>query len=396
MTEIEATLERPATLDVREPATYERGNRQLSYFRDLINAHQGDNAAQARLARHAREINVELERRNKLARDTIGDRLELRTNPNRLAGQGGNFAPPLWLIDEFATAPRTGRVLSHLMPNLELPAGVGTVNIPRITTGTKTVTSVDGAPAGGQDIVDAAVTSAVVAISGQGDVSQQELDQSPVGTHLDYVFFRDLSADYNQTLERQLISGTGTANGQLTGILNLTTGAGAVNAVTYTDAAPTGSAMVPFLGNMAAQTGDARLMPPQMWLMRTARWAWLASSEDTAKAPFPTQSPMWPLPGTFDDDIPTPVAPLFGWPIYCDDAIPATLAATGNQDAIISCRPSDGLLLESVPHFSVITETLSGTLQVRLQLHRYVAALQRYPTGIATLTGTGLVVQSGE
>jgi len=41
-------------------------------------------------------------------------------------------------------------------------------------------------------------------------------------------------------------------------------------------------------------------------------------------------------------------------------------------------------------------DALSGTLSVRFQLHRYVAALTgRYPTGTAVLAGTGMAVQAG-
>jgi hypothetical protein len=43
----------------------------------------------------------------------------------------------------------------------------------------------------------------------------------------------------------------------------------------------------------------------------------------------------------------------------------------------------------------VNVEPLSGTLQARLQLRGYAAHLVRQPTGIATLTGTGMIVQSG-
>jgi hypothetical protein len=183
--------------------------------------------------------------------------------------------------------------------------------------------------------------------------------------------------------------------GQLPGILNATTGAGGVNAVTYTDASPTGPEQFPYVGQMAAKIGDNRLLPPEAWLMRTARWAWLASAEDTATMPIvPTgfsPTPARPTP----DGKPDPVSALLGWPVFPDDAIPATLGASSTQDAIIACRPSDHLLLESDLRTTVNLEPLSGTLQARLQLRGYAAHLIRYPTGLATLTGTGMVVQSG-
>jgi hypothetical protein len=36
---------------------------------------------------------------------------------------------------------------------------------------------------------------------------------------------------------------------------------------------------MPALGQAAAAIGDNRYMPPEAWLMRTARWAWVASGD---------------------------------------------------------------------------------------------------------------------
>jgi hypothetical protein len=85
------------------------------------------------------------------------------------------------------------------------------------------------------------------------------------------------------------------------------------------------------------------------------------------------------------------VSVLLGWPVFPDDAIPATLGTGSNQDAILLCRPSDNLLLESDERMSVNVEPLSGTLQARLQLRGYAAHMVRQPTGIC---GTGMI-QSG-
>ena len=109
--------------------------------------------------------------------------------------------------------------------------------------------------------------------------------------------------------------------------------------------------------------------------MRTAREAWLYLA---------------------DDRRPHPAAALGPYPIAKSDVIPTTLGAGGNQDALIACRPSDMLLLESAPKVRVDTQSLSGTLGVRLPIVGYAAALvARYPTGIATVQGTGLAGQSG-
>jgi hypothetical protein len=223
----------------------------------------------------------------------------------------------------------------------------------------------------------------------------QLLEQSPVGAHSDWAWFKDLSSAYDNTLEQQLLIGTGsptsiTAQSQLPGILNLPTGTGQqyVNKITYTDAAPTGSAMFASFGKMVAQIGDNRGLSPECWLMRTARWGWLMTSEDTALRPFEMPT----LRG------PTPECPgsLIGWPAMMDNSIPITLGTTGTQDTVIACRPSDLIIFEADPVQSTFVEVLSGTLGARIQFRNYVAAITgRYPTGIAYLTGSGCIPVSG-
>ncbi len=87
-------------------------------------------------------------------------------------------------------------------------------------------------------------------------------------------------------------------------------------------------------------------------------------------------------------------APLLGWPCYLSDAIPTTLGTAKNQDVVVCIRPGDQMLFESEPKTAVHQEVLARTVGVRFQLWRYAAVLWRYPTGIATLGGTGLAIQS--
>jgi len=356
-----------------EPLIYRR-DQPVSFFRDLaLLAANSDSAASVRLAQHATEMRTVLPQREveREARARAGG-VEYRVNPNRTDGTGGHFAPPVWLLDEFAAAPRPGRVLSNLIPGLPLPRGASEVKLPRLTTGTLTGTPADGAAVPSRDIVDAGASQPVTPIAGMSDVSLQLLEQSPPGAHLDFAIFRDLTGSYDAQLETLLINGSGTGT-QFAGILNLTTGAGGVSAVTYTDATPAAVELFPFISQAFAQLGDARSLPPETWLMRSARWAWIAE---------------------FDTNLLTAEPRLVGRPVALDDAIPATLGA-GTQDAIIAIRPSDSMLLESEQRTEVFFEVFSGTLHARLRLHGNASAIHRQPTGIATITGTGCAVQSG-
>jgi hypothetical protein len=386
ITDIRATepsLETPESSDARvrvlsEPMTYRKDVPQ-SYFRDRVMAKvHNDPDAESRLQHHAVEM-------------------ETRANPNTTDGTGGYFSPPAWLISNFATANRAERVLADLYPQVPLPKGVSQVNLPIISTGTSTAGQAPGSAVSETDVVDAAGSSNVVTIAGQSDVSLQLLEQSPPGPHLDLMFGKDLQASYDAQLEAQLINGSGTASNQLLGVLNVAS----INSVIFTSGSPTGILLDPLLGKAAAQIGDSRDAPPECFLMRTARWTWYGSAVDGSSRPFIPPGGFdgfkVGISGNLDSNVgPTPIGPLFGFPVYLNDAIPATLGAGANQDAIIAIRVSDGLLMEGEPTVSVGTEVLSGTLQARIQLRNYVAAITaRRPAGIAAVTGTGMVVASG-
>jgi HK97 family phage major capsid protein len=282
-------------------------------------------------------------------------------------------------------------VLSDLIPaSFPLPKGVSSINLPIIkSTGAQVLPVANNQGQPDQDITDAAGASAVVTLSGQADVALQLLEQSPPGAHLDWALFQELTAAYDGDLEVQLINGSGSANNQLSGVLNVTSQVD----VTFTNATPTGALLYPYLGQAVAQIGDGRLVPPECWLMRTARWAWITTAEDTAGLPFGLPSPFF-MGNTADT--PDPVGGLLGLPVFLDDAIPATFGAGGNQDQIACLRPSDLIFFEGSPQVSVNREPLSGNLGARLVYRNYVAAItNRFASGIAAIAGTGLVVQSG-
>lgn len=376
-----------------EPLTYERNNDcPNSYFRDLALKANGKQDAAERIARHQEEMRVErasFEKRSRRSIDSSG--LEYRVNPNSTQGQGGYFDIPLWMNQYFATAPRTSRVLAALAPNFDLPVGAHSISLPRITTGNVNAPQQDGGATPGQDITDAGVTGTVTTFTSEADVALQLLEQSPAGAHLDWAFFKDMTDAYDQQLEVQMLVGTG-SNANFTGLLNLNS----INNVAYTTSSPTLYGMYPFLGQVAAQVGNKRKRPPEIWLMSTSRWAWIGSSLDNSNRPIVPPDLQPPADGVNDGHSADSVSAQLGWPVYVDDAIPVTLGAAANQDVIVACRPSDLILLEGTPRTNVYLEVLSGILQARIQMRNYAVFLSgRYPTSIGTLTGTGMVVQPG-
>lgn len=359
---------------IREPKTYERHG-DYSYFKDFVLAerHQ-DPAATARLERHAVEWQIETREREVRAMRTANP--ELRA-VSWAPGAGGNFAPPLWLIEQYADVPRAERIIARLAPNLELPRGPQEINLPVLTGGTTTQDVLLDQPAPDTDIADSASRNNVTTIVGQEDVPLALLEQSPLAAPLDWVIFKALKAGYEEKLEQQLVNGTGV--GQILGILNVK----GINAIAY-NLAPEGTTLYPVLGKALAAIGRQRKIPPEAWLINTPRFAWIGTSEDKQERPLL-------LSDNAGSDFPT--ADLASFPVYLDDGIPTL---PNGQEPMIACCPSDFLVLESLPVTDVMFEPLAGEMQARLQMRSYVAGItNRYPTGISVVSGTGMVPVAG-
>jgi len=373
--------EHDAHTAVREPLVYTAGDIEGSFYADLYRRERKqDTEARERLERHEKQM-LDIPSRHE-TRTFYGARYEFRAPLNKTAGRGEEFTPPLWLNELFATARRPGQVLQRLAPTFDLPKGAGSIHLPRITQGTVVEPTIAATPEPSQDVETAEVESPVATFSGISDWAIQALEQSPAGAHLDWVVFRDMTESLDAEIERELLVGSGT-NEHFFGLLELA----GTNSIEYTSEEPTGTAMFPFVGRALAQIGVKRRLPPEIIMMNTSRFFWLSTSEDLANRPL--------LLEDYEEST-FPIAGLSGVGVYPNNAIPNTLTKTENQDAIICCRPSDFVLFASEPYVTVKEDVLSGTLQVRFELHRYVAAiLGRFPSGISKVTGTGMVVQEG-
>jgi HK97 family phage major capsid protein len=398
-----------------EPLTYEAGSGH-SYFLDLArmqlnrgDADGGVSAAVVRLQRHGAEMDVEFPKRERARqkaaerdRDALdkdvrtrgrGTMFEKRVNPNRTDGQGGYFVPPLWLVDDYIDLPRFGRTFANTVRNMALPSGTDSINVPKVATGTATgVQTADAGAVTSQDLTDTFVTAPVRTIAGQQDTALQLLDQSPVG--FDEIVFADLIADYNQLLDTQCWNGSGSA-GQLKGVLNVS----GINAITYTDATPTLPEL--YLPSMQAlsQSARKRKMMPSAVFLTPARWFWMASQLDSQNRPFilpETQSPFNPVALQTGGDVEGPVGRMLNFPLLADGNIPQNLGAGTNEDRIATMRTSDLYLWEGSMRTRVLTEILSGTLQVRFQVYNYAAFMpDRRPETISVISGTGLIAPTG-
>jgi HK97 family phage major capsid protein len=326
----------------------------------------------------------------------LADHQEEQRANSRVTGAGGEFVPPLWLIDQFAPLARPARAFADVMTNLDLPVGTDSINVPKIATGSLVGwQSADNAAVASQDLTTTSVPAPVLTLAGQVDISQQLLDQSPIA--FDEAIFGDLTADLNRQLDVSLIGGAGTS-GTPTGVYN-TAG---VNSVTFTSASPTLALLYSKLAGAIQTVETTRFLPPEVIVMHPRRWAWILTQADTQGRPMvvPDAGNPQNAAGVLTDvAAQAKVGTLLGLPVVVDPSIPTTSTGSaltgGTQDVIFVGRFSDAYLYEGPLMARAIPSVNSGTLGVRLQVYKYVAfTAARYPQSFAVIGGTGLSAPS--
>jgi hypothetical protein len=276
------------------------------------------------------------------------------------SGAGGSFVPPAApqiIRDHFATALRAKGVLASVLTVEPLPQFGISVASPRLSTGTATLVQTgDNIAVQETDLVEANVSSPVITISGQQDLSNQLWDR---GEGLDVVLARDLGEDFGSKLDVQIVSGTG-ANGQVRGLLNIV----GVTSVPKTNASPTGATNLAAIGDLVSQTATAYGSLPSHLFMHPRRFSFVVSKVG--------YNPRFPV----DNVVTVP-------------ALPVTLGASTSEDRVIAVSADEIRLFAANPVFSAYPQVLSGNLTVRFTVHAYAALLAgRKPAGIGVLSGS--------
>jgi len=358
---------------VTEQRTY-NAHSKSSFVRDLVFAQtRNDASAWERLNRHMHEESIE-------SRD-IG----------RADGAIGEFVVPTYLLNAYAGALRPGRTTADRLTGQTLPTLTDQINIPRITTGTKSGwQNGDNTATTTQDMVTTYATGEVRTLSGYTNLSIQLLEQSAVSNGIDAVVFADLLRDMDYQINAAVISGVGTA-GQMQGVLGVGT------AITYTSGTPTGAGLHAAIGQAISKVSEARFDDVEAVVMRPSHWYWLSSQTDSAGRPLvvPTAQAFNPI-ATQDAPVAKGmVGHIHGVPVYLDSAIPNNLGAGTNESRILVGRFSDSWLYSGGIKTRVLPDVLSSQLSVRLQAYQYTALVHRYPASLAFVSGTGVVAPSG-
>ena len=366
----------------REAMTYDKDGRN-SFVRDMIGAQlRNDRSSWERLARHQQEVAIE-------TRDI-----------SRTDGAGGDFVPPIYLINEYAEFARAARVTADLVTNMALPAGTDSINIPQITTGTLSAfQSADNAATTTRDMVSSTVTAPVRTISGYENVSIQLVEQSPLAGGLDRLVFGDLMADYALQLNTAVVgTGDGTS-GTLKGLVTL--GVDTTNGIptTWTETTPTAVNGAIAIAKAISKVVTNRYKAAEAIIMHPSMWYWLASQVDGSNRPLVVPvtgaSQAFNAAGT----ITNPGAPaglvgtIQGVPVFIDATVTKTYAT--NQSPILIGKFSDSYLFESGVKTRVLPDVLSSNLTVRFQVYGYAALAHRFNKSISAISGTGTVAPSG-
>ena len=432
----EAAAHSPRITVGKEPLTYRPDSRHSywldrtcianSEFANLLRTTTPDQSRE-RLDRHAMEMDVEMPKRNaEKEKRTVAKLQELvkadfnpwgrrdfsawdglqyqeqRINPSTTQGQGGYFDPPLWLVEDYIPYLRAGRTAANLCTHMDVPPGVSSINIPRVTT--PTLVAQQGAnnvAVVSQDITDSAQATGIKTFAGQEDVAVQWLELSP-GHITDRVVTEDLTAAYNLAINQSVIYGTGPSTGTSGGLLGLyPIGNWGSTGVTYTQGTPSASnGFFQSLGALASQVAQSRFNLENFhYLVHTRRGMWFVTALDGATSkPFVESAGFAPFqPGALEGlNVAEGEIARFPWgpSMYMDKSVPTTDASGvpggGTADIAIGAKWDDIWLFESTPRTVVFNEVLSGTLQVRFQIRNYAGMVLRYGSSVAILTGTGM------
>ena len=365
-----------------EAMTYDRDGKN-SFVRDMIGAQlRNDRSSWERLARHQQEVAIE-------TRDI-----------SRTDGAGGDFVPPIYLINEYAEFARAARVTADLVTNMALPAGTDSINIPQITTGTLAAfQSADNASTTTRDMVSSTVTAPVRTISGYENVSIQLVEQSPLAGGLDRLVFGDLMADYALQLNTAVVGAGDGTSGTLKGLITL--GNDSTNGIptTWTETTPSAVNGIKAIAQAISKVTTNRYKAAEAIVMHPSMWYWFASQVDGSNRPLVVPvtgaSQAFNASGT----VTNPGAPaglvgtIQGVPVFIDATLPKTFAT--NQSPILVGKFSDSYLFESGVKTRVLPDVLSSNLTVRFQVYGYAALAHRFNKSVSAISGTGTVAPSG-
>ncbi|WP_414943313.1 hypothetical protein [Amycolatopsis sp. cmx-11-32] len=371
---------RPAYDQVARVGTEERTYRAdqdrkgAGFARDVASAFLGDYGAQARLARHMNEEQVER-----------GAQVE--GAQQRAVGTGAftGLVVPQYLVDMYAPMATTGRPFADACRHHDLPETGMIVNLGRGTTGTSVDDQAsENTNVSETDYDDTLLTIPVRTAAGRQTVSRQGVDR---GVQVDDTVVEDLYKRYHANVDSKTI--------------NLATvGLSAVaTPVTYTDATPTAEELYPKIPEALAGVEGALLdvaSGENIAVMHSRRWYWLQNAMSTK----------WPLisqPGIVEKTLGANYAERYGsgirgvlpngTPVLVDNNIATNLGAGTNEDEIYLGDKNEFHLWEdpNAPVLIRAEQAKAESLGIVLVVYGYYAFTHSRYAHARKISGTGLI-----
>lgn len=309
-----------------------------------------------------------------------------------VAGAGGEFAPPLWLVEDFVALARPGRVTADLMNQNTLPSGVSSVNLPKVSSGTSVaVQATQNSALSDTAMTTTSVSSGITTLGGKQIISMQLLEQS--GIPFDRVILQDLAKEYAKQVDIQVLYGSN-ANGQLRGLV------GAASNTAFTTASPApasvtnANSLYYTVSKAAAAVRTAIFEPADAIVMHPNRWAWILGSVDANARPLVIPAgPQFNGLGNVDGPSAQGFAGSFGgYNVYTDPNISLTANSATNQDEIYILRRDQLWLWESPVQSASFDATYADNASILYRILGYAAFIpHRYSGAVQSLRGTGLV-----
>jgi HK97 family phage major capsid protein len=301
-------------------------------------------------------------------------RLKLDAELRSTMSNYGGMVVPQFLLDQVRLSGSSGRPVCDLLSQPLLQQGA-TMTVVRVSTPTTAeAQSAENASASADNPATTEISLPVVTVISEATLSLQLLQRVAGGT-ADSVLIGDVLRALDAEQERLVLNGSG-SSGQPTGLLNQS-GIGTVS-LTSTSATDLLDAVADAAQESFAATGE----PADTVIISPRRWSrTLAKAGDYASAISAAVAPSGPVRGQ-----------LVGLDVVVSQAVPTTLGASTDQDAIIVCRRSDVVMAESAAEVMPLRDQASGNaLQVDLVGSRSFAVGAIRPAGVVKITGAGLV-----
>lgn len=366
---------RTAIAIMREELIYRPGSAH-SYLRD-ISAGTGDQAAMARL--HGNNTQY-------------GEMIQMRAGVTQTAGSGGEFVPPVWLMQKYAPALRSGRPFLNGLGTNTVKFKGNQLDFPSFTSGASVAVQTDGNAPSNTDPVTAKLTAQVQTEAGRSVASWQLIDLNPMSEE---ILTRDLLFAYHSQLDKDILAASSVANAK--SVIN-TVG---VNTVSYTDASPTSSEYWAPISQAAAAIGKVGLIPDFCVAHPSVGYLILGGLDSQTRPIFSGLGSGSSMIGSTDTDTlalaggpANYVANVAGIPMLLDPNIPTTLGAGAESRLVVMNRMGYDVF-ESTVGIKLADQTGASTLQSQLVAWGYWAGVSRQPKAISVISGTGLTVQAG-